>query len=271
MAIGKGLFDFIKQPSVLGGSDFYRNIAKDRGMNERYSHYFQHHESLPLSIFFDSMKEVYLYHFQVAAGDENNDTIYDIVIEFTSRDPLVKKEESIRNYDFRIYSNSPGFTFTYAYVFNKHRLLIPMLKDKYDERFLTEAPKKLNPNKALGYDYTLYIAMRYLQLNSYLLNKSEIKIKGKPLLKFKVNEIASAIETFDSRTGVDKNAFAKLAVETKRATHKVSRSVTRTVSTIGSKFKKMITPVSVTKPQKGTAKLVKKAKTTKVVKPRRKR
>jgi hypothetical protein len=271
MAIDKGLFDFMRKPSILGGPNFYDDIVKRNGMNSRYSHYFQHHENLPFEIFFDDKKEVYLYHFQVQASDTNIDTIYDIVIEFHSNDPLVTKDANLRNYDFRIYSNSPGFSFTYAYVYNKYKLLIPSLKDKYDDSYLHDPPKKLNPKLALGFDYTLYLCMRFLQLNSYLITKNEIHLKGKPLSKFRSQDIATAIEALDSRTGADKNAFKKLANETKRTMKKVTAPVRDTVSSLGNKFKKLVSTSHIIKPSKGTTKLVKKAKVSKVVKPRKKR
>jgi hypothetical protein len=271
MAVGKGLFDFMRQPSIFGGSGFYDDVVKRNGMPARYSHYFQHHENLPFEIFYDEKKEVYLYHFQVVPSDDKMDFFYDILIEFTSKDPIVKQEPNLKSYDVRFYSNSPGFAFTYAYVFNKYKLLIPSLKDHYDESYLNEAPKKTNPKLALGFDYTLYICMRYLQLNSYLLNKGEIRIKGKSMSKFRPQDIASAIEALDSRTGADKNAFKKLANETKRTMHKVAAPVRNTVSSLGSKFKSLVAKTHVIKPTKGTAKLVSKAKVSKVVKPRKKR
>jgi hypothetical protein len=268
MAIDKGLFDFMRKPSILGGPNFYDDIVKRNGMNSRYSHYFQHHENLPFEIFFDDKKEVYLYHFQVQASDTNIDTIYDIVIEFHSNDPLVTKDANLRNYDFRIYSNSPGFSFTYAYVYNKYKLLIPSLKDKYDESYLHDPPKKLNPKLALGFDYTLYLCMRFLQLNSYLITKNEIHLKGKPLSKFRSQDIATAIEALDSRTGADKNAFKKLAAETKRTLRKVAKPVRDTVNSFGKSVNSIISKAKVITPKKGTVKLVKKAK---IVTPRKKR
>jgi hypothetical protein len=271
MAIGKGLFEFMKQPNIFGGPDTYKNIARDNGMNSRYSQYFQHHENLPFEIFYDEKKEVYIYHFQMLAG--NDDTIYDIVIEFTSRDPLVTKEGTIRNYDVRFFSNSPGFAFTYAYVYNKYKLLVPLLKDKFDESYLHVPPKRANPKQAIGYDYTLYMGMRFLQLNAYLLNKSEIRIKGKPLSKFRHQDIATAIEALDSRSGADKNAFKKLAVETKRAMKKVTSPISNAVTNAENRIKKFMTltkKTPVVKAQKGTVSTVKKAKVSKVIKPRRK-
>jgi hypothetical protein len=113
--------------------------------------------------------------------------------------------------------------------------------------------------------------MRFLQLNSYLITKNEIHLKGKPLSKFRSQDIATAIEALDSRTGADKNAFKKLANETKRTMKKVTAPVRDTVSSLGNKFKKLVSTSHIIKPSKGTTKLVKKAKVSKVVKPRKKR
>lgn len=271
MAIGKGLFDFLRQPNVLGGPATNNDVAKRNGLSNRYNQYFQSHENLPFEIFYSDKKGVYFYHFQMSSS--NDEVIYDVVIEFLSRDPLVQKEATLQNYDFKVYCNSPGFAFTYAYVFNKRKLLIPILRDKYDERTLNDKPERNNPTSALGYDFTLYLAMRYLQLNSYLLNKSEIRVKGKPLSKFRYQEIATAIEALDTRSGADKNAFKKLSLETKRTMRKLVSPVKKTLDRLGSGIKKLAPSTKKTariKPKRNTTSLVKKAKISKLVKPRRK-
>jgi hypothetical protein len=174
-------------------------------------------------------------------------------------------EATLRNYDVRFFSNSPGFAFTYAYVYNKYHILVPLLKDKF-EGYLNTPPKKSNPKQAIGFDYTLYIAMRFLQLNNYLLNKSEVRVKGKPLLKFRHQDIATAAEAFASRSGADQNAFKKLANETKK-------TVKQTVGLIGKTIKGVVTSVTRSakiKPKSATVKLVKSAKVTKTVTPRKK-
>jgi hypothetical protein len=52
---------------------------------------------------------------------------------------------------------------------------------------------------------------------------------------------------------------------------KVTAPVRDTVSSLGNKFKKLVSTSHRIKPSKGTTKLVKKAKVSKVVKPRKKR
>ena len=273
MATGKGLFEFMRTPHVFGGPDINKDIIVRNNMNGRYSQYFQTHENIAFEIFYDEKREVYLYHFQIEPSDDKIDIFYDILIEFSTKDPIIARDGTLQNYDVRFFSNSPGFAFPYAYVFNKKKLLISSLKDKY-EGYLDDEPIKSNPKLALGYDYTLYICMRYLYLNNYLINKNEIKIKGKPLNRFRPQDIITAREALYSRNGTDKNAFKKLTAETKRTLRKVASPVRNAISNIGKRVDSIISKTQVIKPKKGYVSGVKKVKTvksSKIVTPRKKR
>lgn len=88
---------------------------------------------------------------------------YDVVIDFYTKDTVVEQSNSLKNYLIRAYTNDPNFVFTYAYVFNKNKLLIPELVTKLGKDATTVKPKTTNPHKNMGYVKDLYFAYLFMQ------------------------------------------------------------------------------------------------------------
>ena len=100
----------------------------------------------------------YWYHFLVPSGGRDN-LAYDTVLHLT--DPG-SNTSNIRNWKVKFFSNAPSFVFKYAYVYNKHDLLIPELKAKLGELALTQPPHKTNPREQLGFDKSIFFACHYI-------------------------------------------------------------------------------------------------------------
>lgn len=95
---------------------------------------------------------------------------YDIIIEFYTKDDVQTKENNLRNYYVKFYSNDPNFTFTFAYVYNREGLIISELKKKLSSKSITEKPKTTNPNRIVGWVKGFYFA--YIFMNDHgLFNK----------------------------------------------------------------------------------------------------
>lgn len=95
---------------------------------------------------------------------------YDVVIEFTAVDDVKRRINNLNGYNVRFFSNDPNFIFTYAYAFNKQKLIIPELVSKIGSKALNEAPKKTNPNELAGYVKSFYFAYLFMR-NKGLFNK----------------------------------------------------------------------------------------------------
>jgi len=96
--------------------------------------------------------------------------VYDVVIEFTTKDDVKVKMNHLKEYHVRFFSNDPNFIFTYAFIFNRKKLIIPELVSKLGKVVLKQPPHVTNPNKIVGYVKSFYFAYLFM-LNKGLFNK----------------------------------------------------------------------------------------------------
>lgn len=207
------IFNFMENPSVFGGSEYYKDIMRNGGYIAKYNKFISAHSTIPFTVYrdhrVDGALDLVYYHFQVES-DKNPEIIYDVVFKFSSTDAKIKSENDIRNYKVQFFSNSPGFLFQYAYVYNNQNLLIPELTKQIGDKALMEPPSKSNPNRAVGYDYTLFYCMRFLYLNQFYMSKKEILRKGKPISQFVPANIASSADVLERRSPKEIISFRKL-------------------------------------------------------------
>lgn len=85
---------------------------------------------------------------------------YDVVIE--AEVPEKETLGAIMDAPVRVFSNSPSFAFTYAYVARAGGLLVEWLSGKLPERSLTDRPGTRNPPEAMGFEKTIFFACRHI-------------------------------------------------------------------------------------------------------------
>lgn len=119
----------------------------------------------------DAVKEKDNYFILVKIPSESNteyksDKIfYDVIIELSPPNKSYLNNESVRDYDARVYSNCPSFTYTFTYVYYKKDALIKMPKGAYTRKALSKAPKVRNPLLLFGIEKTLWFAICYIDKN----------------------------------------------------------------------------------------------------------
>ena len=91
--------------------------------------------------------------------------VYDVAVEFYTRDTVYKKSTGLDQYYVKFFSNDPNFNFTYAYTFKKNRLIIDELMGKLDPKAMKEKPKITSgsPN-----DNQWFIIKKYIICNPYI-------------------------------------------------------------------------------------------------------
>lgn len=138
----------------------------------------------------DAIKEKDNYFILVKVPSESNteyksDKIfYDVIIELSPPNKSYLNNESVRDYDVRVYSNCPSFTYTFTYVYYKKDALIKMPKGAYTRKALSKAPKVRNPLLLFGIEKTLWFAICYIDKNK-LFRRSNLEALVKDDSKLK--------------------------------------------------------------------------------------
>lgn len=129
-----------------------------------------------------NLKDTYYFHVVTKTESEDRDNTYDVVLKFEPVDKNMLKDGSLKNYSMKVFSNSPSFTFAYAYVAGLNGILVEELMDKFDVNILGQPPISRNPSLLFSYEKTIYFACKYI-LEHNKLNKSYLKGNAKPLKK----------------------------------------------------------------------------------------
>ena len=173
-------------------SPFYdsNSIEKDTKYSTRYNKYIMNK-----SIYVKAICEIegsWYYHIRVPSEGSDGRIEYDVIIRFFTDKDFVKFEGHLRNYYIQFFSNSPGFIYKYAYVYNQRGYLIEILANKLNPEALTQPPDKSNANQSLSYDSTIYFACRFLSKDTLS------KVSGVLGKKVSPNVFFSNISDFNS-------------------------------------------------------------------------
>lgn len=140
--------------------------------------------------------------------------MYDVVLQYLTNSRR-KVDETLASYDIRMYSNSPAFMFTYAYVYNQDDNLVPFLKNKLSSKALTQAPVVRNPNQSYGYEKSVYFAILYVRDNPRLISAAIKK--------------ASHLNILDVSRGIMSSVQKKKAYDSAKKKHLASEKKKGTI------------------------------------------
>lgn len=107
--------------------------------------------------------------FKIPSEELNKSSLtYDVLLEFqyppTAKElPYSVTYNTLKYMNMKVFSNSPNFTFTYAYVFNKEGFVIDWMKDRMSKRSLNEEPVKRNPDQGFGFEKSIYFSILFFQ------------------------------------------------------------------------------------------------------------
>ncbi len=98
---------------------------------------------------------------------------YIVILHFIADSKTIDGNTSIK-----ILSNSPNFGFTYAFVFNKAKLLVNEYKESILNRLqLTKKPRITNPKMLLGIDKSIFYAINYTSFIKHTLTNTSKNIR----------------------------------------------------------------------------------------------
>jgi hypothetical protein len=127
--------------------------------------------------------------------------------------------EGIANGKVSVFSNSPSFLFTYAYVVNKDGFLITELKTKVSKKAISDKPSVTNPTEVYGFEKSIYFALLYLRdLDLYKQNElSKYTMNTKTDLLNDIKNILSCEQKLDQYNKV------KRSFQNKKASKKANK------------------------------------------------
>lgn len=160
--------EYLKNPVGKGSA-----IYPVKQMAEKYdARYESQKENISVKIY--TFRGMIYYHFLVPSSEEG--IKYDVLVEF--RRLTRSSDISVKDMTFRVFSNCPSFVYTYAYAYNKQKLVIDTLQRTLIRRSITDKANIRNKYNVVGFEYSVYLALKYIIDNNidkvaYINNNSE--------------------------------------------------------------------------------------------------
>lgn len=175
-------------------------------------------KKITMTVFWNPRNDAFYFWLVIPTVTDRTNT-YDLVFRFRDTKKQHRKELSIINYDIQVFSNTPSFAYTYAYVYAKEKFIIEELSPKLGDRIIKNPPKVRNRYKIMNYDKYLYIGARYI-LESKKLNRVILESIAKPYNeKYLFNNIRS-LSTIMTEYDVAAQKLRQKKVAQKNATMK---------------------------------------------------
>ncbi len=172
------LKSYLSNPTGKGSASVARRDIIKRDLEKRYYVLYKSaKDKFKLKVYLDSQGNYY-HHFKIPSEYYHSKGLsYDVVIKFNIPNNGGKLDYTLSRYQLSLFSNSPNFLFTYAYVYNQDGNLIPFLNRKIGQKALTERPRQRNPNEDHGFEKSVYFAILYIRDNPKLINKNALDAK----------------------------------------------------------------------------------------------
>ena len=154
------LVDLLQNPTGRGSSQMANRKMIIEGMDAKYYKLLKEHSNFSFKIF--KNQDDYYFKFKMPSESVIG-LYYDVIIMFHAENKEIKEDKTLNRYNLRLFSNSPNFTYTYTYVLNKSKILVPDFMKHCSDVALKEPPKVKNPVGSYGFEKSCYFACRYIK------------------------------------------------------------------------------------------------------------
>lgn len=138
-----------------------------KGMREKYKNLIYKYGMFNFNISKDDNN----YYFHIIIPSESLKKMsYDTIIQLTKP---TAEETDLNKYYIKVFSNSPSFTFTFAYAINDAGMLVDGTASKISKEALVTPPTIRNPGLMLGFEKFIFMACEFLKENN-MLNSDEL-------------------------------------------------------------------------------------------------
>ena len=170
--------EYVDNPMGKGDSSIPNRKQLVDSLNIKYEELIRKKgNKIKMTTYKDKLRDVYYFHLVIPSESDRNNS-YDVVFRFSDESKKYHKELSISNYDVSVFSNSPSFAYTFAYVYAKHGLFIEWLSKKLGEEFITKEPEIRNRFGIINYEKYVYFGARYI-LDSKRLNRALLDMSAR--------------------------------------------------------------------------------------------
>lgn len=147
-------------------------------------------------IYSNPEKTFYVFHIKVPTEQKTTEDLrYDVIIHVEIPEG-VDAPISLYNYPCKVFSNSPAFAFTYAYVLHKWGFIPDyMVSKKMNDESKKSKPGLRNPFETLGFEKSLFFAISYIKMHEY----GSVNTISRFIKKFDVNAITQNIKDLDDK------------------------------------------------------------------------
>ena len=150
--------DYIKNPmgkknAVFSQREMYYNLYKDK-LDKILV---RENGKFDFKQYVDKKHDKYYIHAKIPSEVIAN-FYYDVVIEFSSDNPVSKGVQILNGYNVRFFSNDPAFVFTFAHAFITNDLFIKELQNKMSKQAVKQIGQEKNPKDEVGYVKSLFFA-----------------------------------------------------------------------------------------------------------------
>lgn len=179
---------YVDNPSGKGTAYLAKRSVIKQGLNLTFIKLLQRYRQHFFAIPYKYPNGDLLIHVKVPSEEyDKNKISYDVLFKIDYDD---KQRYALRR--MRLFSNSPSFLFTYAYVYYHSDLIPDQFVGKLPTQALTQAPVVRNPVESLGYEKSTYIASRYL-LDGFVLTDTYLARFGKGINPIEEQRIFASI------------------------------------------------------------------------------
>lgn len=166
--------EYLENPMGKGSTAISNRTLIKNDLDSRYQKLLDRYKDFYCKCYYE-FSDIYI-HVKIPSESERENT-YDVVIQFIASEKEVLNDINLNRYTFKVFSNCPSFTYTYAYVYNDYDMIIDFLKNKYSNVVLRDNPIVKNPGEIINFEKSIYFACKYIYTNkSKFLNKAALSL-----------------------------------------------------------------------------------------------
>lgn len=155
--------DYIKNPmgkknAVFSQREVYYNLYSDKFDKILV----RENGKITYSQFVDKKNDKYYVYIKIPS-EVIPKFYYDVLIEFSSTNPVTKGVQNLEGYDVKFFSNDPAFVFTFAHAFISNDVFISELSSKMSKLAIKNVATEKNPKDELGYVKSLFFAYLFMK------------------------------------------------------------------------------------------------------------